>query len=298
MTSMLVYQNSSGNNIVDFFGEVMKELMPGDEKTVLVELKNNYTDAAIFYMRACPVTLEGAAIDELKSEELTAPGASFTDKKTLSGDGILGDDDLLDMIQLTLTSRFTGAADATLYSGTLRGGGTGIYGADPMWTRLGEVNPDDSCYIEVAIEVPVTLPNYYQDSMAAVEWQFYATFDGAGEQDVIFPPDISLPTFLEPPPAGAAVAEPSTPTSPIDMDETPPPLASTSPEDPGTEFGDEEEPPLADYVVELPKTGDDQTLWLWITIASAGAAGFVVIAILGVRRKKETEEDIAPKSTT
>ena len=272
-----VYYSSTGDEIVDFFGALTKELLPGDTRSFTVELKNTSDAKVLFWMRTCPVTRDGSTLDGFKSSELTTLKASFTDKTPLNND------DLLDQITLKLTNPFSTPAGATLYSGTLRGDGTGIN--NEKWTQLGYVNPGQSGYIGVSVDVPMSLSNYYQNSLAAVEWQFYTEYDDS-------------PVVTPPPSGGSKTPKPpvtTTPTGELQPPEKLPTLLEESPseepiaEEPITNI-DNPTPPAADFVVQPPRTGDTQALGLWISTACAGMIGFIFLGYISSRKDKKTEQ--------
>ena len=267
-----VFYTSTGDEIVDFFGTLTKELMPGDSRSFTVELKNTSNTKVMFWMRTCPVTRDGAKLDGLKSSGLTTLKASFTDKSPLNND------DLLDQITLKLTNPFSTSAGATLYSGTLRGDGTGIN--KETWTQLGYVNPGQSGYVGVSIDVPLSLSDYYQNSLAAVEWQFYTEYD---DNPVISTPPSggSKPSSPSETTLTTEISEPLLPEFPVLLEEDPPDETASD-----ADFG-EPKPPLADFVVQPPKTGDSQALGFWIAIACVGLTGFIFLNYISFRKEKK-----------
>jgi len=266
-----VYQIRNNQPVTDFFGELTKGLKPGDKAIFTVALTNNFSRPVEFFMRTAPVTHDPSdSLDGLVSDDLNAPGASFEDKKTLPND------DLLDQVWLNISHPFMPAGSAPLYTGLLRGDGTGIY--DPGWTSLGNVAAGQSGLIEVTITVPIELTNYFQNSLAAVEWEFYAQYN----DQTPTPPPWDTPT---PPPS------PSPPVTTPPPEETvspgPPPLVSppieTGPPDGGTD---------PDYeVVVPPKTGDDQSVFTWVIAFAFALAGLVYILIYTVCKERQEKKE-------
>ncbi|MCL2747877.1 MAG: hypothetical protein FWE59_04400 [Oscillospiraceae bacterium] len=286
-----IYTVWDNRQITDFFGEATKGLKPGDVRSFTVRLTNNYSRAVEFFMRTAPVTHDpNDSLDGAISEDLTTPGADFDDKTTLGGDY------LLDAVHIKITHPFA-PTNPPLYSGWLRGDKSGLYG--PGWTSLGWVAAGRTGLIEVTIIVPIELPNFFQNSLAAVEWQFYAQFD-----DTITPPPSPSPS---PPPSEPPSASPppstvpSPPPSPGE-DESPPPDETISPTVPPlvpeSEPPDETIPPSGpprddpdyDVVVDPPKTGDDQNVLLWAAACVLAMAALAMIFITTIRKKREEKK--------
>jgi hypothetical protein len=138
----------------DAFGDVMKELAPGDERSVSVRLRNNTPDEVEFRLVADSLTG-----DEAKALESYFPGKT-------------ADDSLLDVVEIVVSHGTT-----RLYEGTLRGlatsGSAAMYSASGV--SLGLVSAGYSGLITVELAVPVSLGSEAMNTLCAIKWRFVAT---------------------------------------------------------------------------------------------------------------------------
>ncbi|MDR0519192.1 MAG: hypothetical protein LBG82_03975 [Clostridiales Family XIII bacterium] len=137
----------------DAFGDAMKNLSPGDARSVNVLLRNNTPDSVLFRLAANPVT--GQAAKDLEPY--------FSGKQA--------DDGLLDRILIDVRHGAT-----PLYSGTLRG--LAGSGTAEMYTgtgvSLGTVSAGYSGTVTVDLSVPTSLGSDYMNTLCAIEWRFIA----------------------------------------------------------------------------------------------------------------------------
>jgi len=255
LTAPVIYTADTGEEITDLFGEITKNLLPGDVRNFTVKLTNNSDYTVLFTMKATPVTRDRE--DGVNSDDLTA-GGSFGDKTPMTAD------DLLDVVTVTIKNPFND--DAVLYQGSMRGDGDGMYGA--AGTPLGNVSAESSGYIDVTVNIPRELGNEYQNAFAAVEWVFIAEYD------------IPVPTTTTAAPTEAPTDPPTTtttaaPTELFIIDEEDPPL--DAPKDVEKEY---------DYEVVIPKTGDRQDVFTVAAVSAASLLGLIVITALIVRENR------------
>jgi hypothetical protein len=154
----------SGSNVrvyggvSDLFGDDAKELVPGSVKNFTVQFRNYSPDPVEFFLCAEPVTGESAsALTDIEDEDFAGKTAN---------------DALLDLVQITVR-RETGGT--VLYSGPLRGSGTGMYGsATARGVSLGTLGAGLYGTLDITIEVSAKADNAYQNTLCAVNWTFYA----------------------------------------------------------------------------------------------------------------------------
>ena len=285
-----VYDIRTGLEITDFFGEITKELMPGDTRTFSVRLTNNTAFTVEFFLRAAPVTHDPATSFEGEtSDDLTASGSDFDDKSPLIGDA------LLDAVTLTILNPFAPTGSPPLYEGAMRGNSadpTSIYSrANVNGIALGYVGAHAVGLIQVTVDIPRELGDEYQDAFAAVEWIFYAQYDDTTPTPTPTltptptppvsptPPEESLPPESGPPASGPPVESgpPATPTPPEEtLSPSGPPIDPPGPDD--------------DYDVIVTPTGDDQNIFTWATLASISLVGLTVILILTIRKERKEKK--------
>jgi hypothetical protein len=259
--SATVYNIASGIKIDDFFGEATKGLVPGDERTVYVSLRNNTADSVLFSL------LARAPVDE-ESSALTAEGGDFA--------ALTANDSLLDEITLEISNPF---GPSPLYSGKMGGAGAGIY--SPAGAALGTVSAGAYGVIEIKVSVPPSLTSEeFENTLAAVEWRFAA--EQYNDRYYYYPTPTPAPT--------------PTQTPQVEITDEAPPLAEPEPEEePTTETPpvidipvdiDEEDVPLAEFEVVPPKTGDGAGVFTWAAICAASGAALTVWLIAAVSRKR------------
>jgi hypothetical protein len=146
---------TSYGDLNDLFGAVTKELVPGDTKTVGVQLRNSSDAATTFWLKAEALTLDGAkALED-----------DFAGKTAI--------DALLDNIGIDV---YYGTE--SVYTGTLGGVGSGdlyLNGAE-----LGTLAANSYGDITVTLAVSNTPDNSYKNSLCAVKWTFTATQEEGG----------------------------------------------------------------------------------------------------------------------
>ena len=257
-----VYTYNGGAPIIDFFGAITKNLVPGDVRTVSVLLNNNAAQAVTFYLTSTPVT----HMTEPSSVLMTTEG-SFDNKDPLLNDELL-ENVLIDV-----------ACNGVTLSRTLR---------DEWVLNIGSLASGAYCVIEVTVTIK-DLDNSFMDSFAAVQWAFRSesTEDGGGVNPR--PTVTPTPTVTTSPPVEDAVVTPDV----VNVEDDAPPLGDYE-ED--TVTIPDEEVPKTDFevvVVEIPRTGDYENLTLLIAIASIALIGMVALLVLTLRkpRKESVEQD-------
>jgi hypothetical protein len=255
----------------DLFGEVTKELAPGDGKTVVVQLRNSSDTEAAFWLKAEALTGDGAKALE----------SSFADKKAL--------DDLLANISIEVHYK-----DALIYAGTLDGVGTsGLYSETGV--LLGTLNAGNYGEITATLKVSEDLDNGYFDSLCAVRWLFAATQEDPEEPEEPEEPVPGDPGDPGDPggPGGGPGPSATIPEDPTPLDEGP----LTEIDDYATPLG--ELPEDTDLVViadpetplALPQTGG---LMTYATPAALALAVLIALyAATYIRGRKKSNKGTA-----
>jgi hypothetical protein len=300
-TDATVYKTDTGKEIKDLFGDITKNLVPGDVKNITVKLTNNDAEGDVVF------ALYARALKGEESRALTASAGDFANKTA--------NDELLNKIQLEISNY---DESSTLYSGPMGGDSApdSIYGSftdsDGTTVRggkiLGRVSAGKTGILKIAVSVD-DIGNEYQNALAAVEWRILAepyipeeeepgpTEPGPSPQSPVNPGTPVYPgtpggggqTQTAPPveiaedgpPLGGVEPAPET-EAPVTIEETAPPLIDIPEEIP------DEEVPLADYEI-VPKTGDSGNILTWAALCGATAAaltGWLIAAI--IRRKGKT----------
>jgi hypothetical protein len=272
-TPAAIYATGGGGQIYDLFGEITKNLVPGDKKVVTVSLRNDSPDEVTFSLRARALTGEDA-------RALTGAGGGFAGKTA--------SDALLDMITLEIENPLT--ASTPLYSGAMAGSGGGIFSS--AGAVIGRVSAGWSGIIRITVSVDAGLTGAdYANALAAMEWSFFAEQynDDAGQ---FFPISPNEPAPGQSP--GSAPAEPL-----VEIDDEGPPLGEVVTGQEAEEpplidlpiYIEDEDVPLADFEVIAPKTGDDSNVFAWAALcAASGAVLAVWLALEIVRRRRERAE--------
>ncbi|MDR1538672.1 MAG: hypothetical protein LBU32_11890 [Clostridiales bacterium] len=225
---------ASSDDIYDYFGRITKDLEPGQARDVYIHLYNYEDRPVLFGLKAWPATGE----DSRKLTEIAYPGKTAYDG-------------LLDLVRIDVS--YSGG---TIYSGTMKGGGSGLYSEQGI-----ELNPplasNEDRVITMRLTVPVDLDNSYKNGLCAVHWQFLAgeaPTDTAPTPQPTPPPAAPSPTSApgqaEYPPSGGGS---HTPPSPIN---TVTPLPTLAPEETESPFktdlpADGAKPPDADAAIEM-----------------------------------------------
>jgi hypothetical protein len=270
----------SRGEIKDFFGEITKNLSPGDTKTVTVRLKNTADRDATFWLIATP-------LDDTETATLLADGSPFAGKTASEG--------LLDQIVVVIRHDVA-ATSQEMYEGPMSGRDSPVAQLIPYTLPIGTVTPNNTATITVELRIPDTLGNKYQNTLAAVDWTFYVEMEEpeqpSGPPGVVVPP--AQPNQPDTPAQPNQPAQPANPAPPVNNDETiedaPPPLTEYTPpiiDDDETTI-DEEEIPLADFEV-APKTGDDAPgMMTFATVAAIALVTIIVLLMTGGRKKNKT----------
>ncbi|MDR2355788.1 MAG: hypothetical protein LBE16_06300 [Clostridiales Family XIII bacterium] len=238
----------------DLFGEMTKELAPGAERTVKVQLRNRSDAETIFRLRA-EVLTKGKA--EVLEEDFAGKTAT---------------DALLSRISVTVTY-----GGAPLYTGTLGGVGAGdLYAANGA--ALGTLAANRHGEIEVKLTVPEDLGNEYFNSLCAVNWIFIATQADAGDigdsDDPVGPVTVI--------PDGATPLDDG-PLTEIEDEDTPLVTLTGDPEDPEVVIIADPETPLS-----LPQTGG---LMTYATPAALALAVLIALYIaIGAKSRKKANK--------
>jgi hypothetical protein len=269
------YSVSGRKTITDFFGEITKNLTPGDEpKIVTVKLNNTAPESATFYLIATPLEQEA-------TETLIADGYAFAAGKTAKAD-------LLEQILVEVKHVGTTAGEKVLYEkDSMKGLNSNGYEGNVL--PIGTVTGNSHATITIELTIPAEVGNEYQNALAAVDLSFrYVLADPppSGQPPIVVPPNIPQVNQPENP------AQPAPPAPPVNDDEiiedAPPPLTEYTPpiiDDEETETIDDEEVPLADFEV-APKTGDENPGMLtFATVAAIALVTIIVLLMTGGRKK-------------
>jgi hypothetical protein len=263
----------------DAFGAAMKDLAPGDVRTVTVQLRNNTSDDVEFRLVAEPLTGE-----EARALETYFPGKT-------------ADDTLLDAIEISVSHGIT-----PLYVGTLRG--LALSGTADMYTTagvsLGRVSAAYSGLITVVLSLPASLGPEAMDKLCAVEWRFVATqYNDEPEEPGPGPgpdPGPGPGPGPTPPPTGGS----TTPGGTTPGDDTPPVIDDTpivdlpggdTPLGPGTPGG-------PDVIIDTEDTppAPGPSAWALMNLILTIVSALFMLGLLGrfiyaVARRGDDDED-------
>jgi LPXTG-motif cell wall-anchored protein len=256
-----VYNAIDGEQVPDLFGEVTKNLSPGSDVEFTVKLSNDSDETVRFGMKA-------TLVEQDKANKIAAL-ADYSDKSAVKHS------ELLNLISIEIT-RHTGGD--VLYSGTLGGlaADTALYSEAGLSNIIGAVTSGNSGYIDVAVSVPVTLGNEYQNALTAVDWVFTVEAD-----------DPETPVFYPQVP-GTVINDEIVPDIVPDEDivDTEPPLAEPPVLDEEVDIPDEDVP-LADFEVDIPKTGDDSGMLGFGLVAGVALVGLLGLLVYSFKSKKD-----------
>ena len=167
----------------DFFKEYANNLVPGDNITFAITLKNVSSERVKFYFWASDTDFSN---DEI-SKEIS--------------------DELLSLIRLKIDL----IDDSTIYDGPASGKGDTYLGASKISGTgradaipLGTLESNTSTIMKINIQVPTTLGNEFQLALAAVDWTFLCEI-----YEDTTPPPTEPPTS---PPTTPPTEPPTTPT--------------------------------------------------------------------------------------
>ena len=252
--------SGDGDNLFQNFEGVL----PGDTLsqtiTVAADRGNDHSFYIYLYAREC--TTVGDA------EHPAASGAS----------SVVSAADFLDYLNITVD-----AAGKDLGDGTHLGAGTGKSGV-----LLGTFDAGESLALTVDLEVDLQMGNDFQKAAAYIDWVFYA------EQV----PDPTPPPYDDDDDDPRPTPTPTpTPTPPVTIPDEPVPQGPSEEdvdiEDPDVPQSDL--PPTEEEIVDegvpmgdMPQTGDDSGLYLWMALAAVSGCGLVYLLVTG-RRKEEQD---------
>lgn len=139
----------------------MKNLMPGSKASNTVIIRNNSSKSYSFYLKA--------------DSNFTRQGDdAVKEGKVVSEEGKVFDEDLLDIIDMTLT-----LDGKIIYQGKAAGEGD-LVNAD-YGIPLGEIKAHSSTNLEVSINLPgAEMGNEYSGVFGAVDWKFIVEGDNSG----------------------------------------------------------------------------------------------------------------------
>lgn len=259
-TITLVEQNGgaaftfSGDN--DLFDD-FKGVLPGDTLsqtiTVAASGRNDYPYEIYLYARVC----DRAGQDGHPA--VIQPAEGFLDHLTIEvsqNGSVLGD-------------------------GTNLGSGTGKSGV-----LLGEFRPGESVDLDVKLTVDLQMGNEFQNAAAYIDWVFFAEQSGSEDGYETPRPSPSDGGGESTPPVD--ITDPPVPEGP---GETTPPEVDI--EDPDVPEGGN--PPTEEEIVDdgvpmgdMPQTGDETGLFLWLALAALSGCGLIFLLVTG-RKKEETK---------
>ena len=264
-TITLVEQNGgvaftfSGDN--DLFDD-FKGVLPGDSLdqtiTVAASGRNDYPYNIYLYARVCDKPGQDG------HPAVIQPAEDFLDHLTIEvsrNGSVLGD-------------------------GTNLGDGTGKSGV-----LLGEFHPGESLDLDVKLTVDIQMGNEFQNAAAYIDWVFFAEQTGTEDGYETPRPSPSGGGEETPPPTEDIPDEPV----PEGPGETPPPADEGGEDigDPDVPKGDQ--PPTEEEIVDdgvpmgdMPQTGDETGLFLWLALAALSGCGLIFLLVTG-RKKEETK---------
>lgn len=253
--------SGDGNDLFQNF----KGVLPGDTLsqtiTVAADRGNDHSFYIYLYAREC--TTVGDA------EHPAASGAS----------SVVSAADFLDYLNITVD-----AAGRDLGDGTHLGTGTGKSGV-----LLGTFDAGESLALTVDLEVDLQMGNDFQKAAAYIDWVFYAEQVPVPDDD----DDDGGNDDNEPRPTPTP-----TPTPTVTIPDGPVPQGPG--DDGDVDIGDSDvpqgdQPPTEQEIVEegvpmgdMPQTGDDSGLYLWMALAAVSGCGLVYLLVTS-RRKEEQD---------
>lgn len=254
--------SGDGNDLFQNF----KGVLPGDTLsqtiTVAADRGNDHSFYIYLYAREC--TTVGDA------EHPAASGAS----------SVVSAADFLDYLNITVD-----AAGKDLGDGTHLGAGTGKSGV-----LLGTFDAGESLALTVDLKVDLQMGNDFQKAAAYIDWVFYAEQvpdpdPGPGPDDDDDDDDDPRPTPTPTPTPTVNIPDEPVPQGPSEED--------VDIEDPDVPQSDL--PPTEEEIVDegvpmgdMPQTGDDSGLYLWMALAAVSGCGLVYLLVTG-RRKEEQD---------
>lgn len=253
-----VFQPGSYYTDTDLF-ENLKQVMPGDVRTEVVTLKNEYNgcDYVNLWMGALLHDENNNPISPKVLSELTA------DQRRGALSELEYMHDFLDQLTLTVWKGPT-TEENILYKGRPSSLEQGFEREN---VRLGSLSYGESITLNIQLAVDIEMGNEYADRIGEVDWVFVLE-----EHDHSSGPDDPTPPINPP-------YTPDQPDPPV----TPPDVPVTPPDQPDVPAPDVPAPDVPDS----PKTGDDTAIWPYILLFVIGLVGMVVTTVGKRKGKKE-----------
>jgi hypothetical protein len=255
----------------DLFGDIAKELAPGDERALTVQLRNRSSAEAVFSLKASALTGEAAEALE----------------------GVYAGKSAMDVLLDAVTAEIT-YSGGVIYDGPLRGSSSApLYGTDGV--ILGSLGAGSYGTIGVTLRVPGNLDNSYMDSLCAVEWVFAASQE---DSSPVTPP--TTPTTPSVPGSGTGTIPGTTPGA--DISDEPTPLDEGPVSGADDIYGEDvplgDKPDLVVVVDDPTPMGLPQTGGLMTFATPAAIALIVLLAMFAMtfvgKRKKERDGAAGP----
>lgn len=252
--------SGDGNDLFQNF----KGVLPGDilsqTITVAADRGNDHSFYIYLYAREC--TTVGDA------EHPAASGAS----------SVVSAEDFLDYLNITVD-----AAGKDLGDGTHLGTGTGKSGV-----LLGTFDAGESLALTVDLEVDLQMGNDFQKAAAYIDWVFYA--EQVPDPDPEPGPDDDDDDDDDPRPTPTPTPTVTIPDEPVPQGPSEEDVDIEDPDVPQSDL-----PPTEEEIVDegvpmgdMPQTGDDSGLYLWMALAAVSGCGLVYLLVTG-RRKEEQD---------
>lgn len=252
--------SGDGDNLFQNFEGVL----PGDTLsqtiTVAADRGNDHSFYIYLYAREC--TTVGDA------EHPAASGAS----------SVVSAADFLDYLNITVD-----AAGKDLGDGTHLGAGTGKSGV-----LLGTFDAGESLALTVDLEVDLQMGNDFQKAAAYIDWVFYA--EQVPDPDPEPGPDDDDDDDDDPRPTPTPTPTVTIPDEPVPQGPSEEDVDIEDPDVPQSDL-----PPTEEEIVDegvpmgdMPQTGDDSGLYLWMALAAVSGCGLVYLLVTG-RRKEEQD---------
>lgn len=260
--STITYKGRSAGNMIEFapgslytktdLFENMKDVMPGDTRTEIVTIKNEYSgcDYIKVYMRAVLHDEDNNLISPKVMEELIARQADSENAEDQAMSELAYMNDFLKQLKLTVKN-----GEKTVYEGHPDSLETGFENGN---VALGTLRRNKSMTLDVVLEVPLEMDNRYADRIGEVDWIF-------------------------------VVEERNDPDDDDDDNGGGGGGSKPSPDGPGQKIEVVEpiEPQAPAILPNLPKTGDDTVMWPYLVLLGVGVLG--MLATVMKKRKKENK---------
>ena len=140
---------AGGEQPLDLFGNYTKALMPGETVTFRILVKNSSAVPVNMYLKAADTPADQFPTPEDKAKS----------------------DKLLKEIRMQI-EQITDDASAPLFTGLADGTAEDGSGGLREYVHLGLLNANGETYLEMHVQVPVTLDNTYQAAIGKIDWIF------------------------------------------------------------------------------------------------------------------------------